>query len=63
VFLDGQEIAATSPGRFVIPHVSRKSHLLKVKSPGYADTTQRLDFPLISFNEWVNVTLVPSSWR
>jgi len=63
VFLDGQEIAANSPGRFVIPHVSRKSHLLKVKNPGYADTVQRLDFPVTSFNEWVNVTLVRSSWR
>lgn len=60
VFLDGQELATSSPGRFVIPHLSRKSHLLKVKNPGYADTIQRLDFPLTSFNEWVNVTLVRS---
>ena len=60
VFLDGQELAASSPGRIVIPHLSRKSHLLKVKNPGYADTIQRLEFPLTSFSEWVNVTLVRS---
>ncbi|HET9837512.1 MAG TPA: hypothetical protein VFR84_04695 [Candidatus Angelobacter sp.] len=63
VFLDGQELAASSPGRFVISHLPRKSHMLKVKNPGYADTIQRLDFPLTSFSEWVNVTLVRSrSW-
>jgi zinc ribbon protein len=63
VFLDGQEISTNSPGRYVISHLSRKSHLLKVKNPGYADTIERIDFPLTSFNEWVNVTLVRSRDR
>jgi Double zinc ribbon len=57
VFIDGQELSTTTPGRYVIPHLSRKAHLLKVQSPGFADTIQRLDFPLTSLNEWVNVTL------
>jgi len=63
VFLDGQEISTNSPGRYVLSHLSRKSHLLKVKNPGYADTIERIDFPLTSFNEWVNVTLVRSRYR
>ena len=63
VFLDGQEISTNSPGRFVISHLSRKAHILKVKNPGYADTIERVDFPLTSFNEWVNVTLVRSGYR
>ena len=63
VFLDGQEVSTNSPGRFVISHLSRKTHILKVKNPGYADTLERLDFPLTSFNEWVNVTLVRSNYR
>lgn len=60
VFLDEKEIAPTSYGRYVIPHLSRKEHLLKIQSPGFADTLQRLDFPLISSQEWVNIKLVPS---
>jgi hypothetical protein len=60
VFLDDQEIAATSYGRYVIPHLSRKTHLLKVQKPGFADTIERLDFPLTSSREWVNIRLVPS---
>ena len=60
VFLDGQELAASSYGRYVVPHLSRKTHLLKVQSAGFADTIQRLDFPLTSLHEWVNVTLVRS---
>jgi len=60
VLLDGQELSTTSPGRYVIPHLSRKPHLLRVQSPGFADTIQRLDFPLTSLQEWVNVTLVRS---
>ena len=62
VFFDGQELYPQE-GRYVIPHASRKSHLLKVKHPGYADTIERVDFPLTSFNEWANVTMVRSSWR
>ncbi|HEY7404983.1 MAG TPA: hypothetical protein VIB39_15770 [Candidatus Angelobacter sp.] len=60
VFLDDKEVAPTSYGRYVIPHLSRKPHLLKVQSPGFADTLQRLDFPLTSSREWVNIRLVPS---
>lgn len=60
VFLDNQELTANSPGRYVVPHLSRKPHLLKVQSPGFAETVQRLDFPLSSINEWVNITLVRS---
>jgi hypothetical protein len=60
VFLDGQELSTTSPGRYEVPHLSRKTHLLRVKRAGFADTLQRLDFPLTSLNEWVNVTLVRS---
>jgi hypothetical protein len=60
VFLDEKEIAPESYGRYVIPHLSRKLHLLKIQSPGFADTIQRLDFPLTSSHEWVNIRLVPS---
>ena len=60
VFLDGQELSTISPGRYVVPHLSRKPHLLRVQSRGFADTIQRLDFPLTSVNEWVNITLVRS---
>jgi hypothetical protein len=60
VFLDGQELSPHGDGRYEIQHLSRKAHVLKVKRPGFADTLQRLDFPLTSFNEWVNVTLVRS---
>jgi hypothetical protein len=63
VYLDDKEITPTSYGRYVIPHVSRKPHLLKVQSPGFADTIQRLDFPLTSAQEWVNIRLVPSRRR
>jgi RNA polymerase subunit RPABC4/transcription elongation factor Spt4 len=63
VYLDDKEITPTSYGRYVIPHVSRKPHLLKVQSRGFADTIQRLDFPLTSSQEWVNIRLVPSRRR
>lgn len=63
VFLDDKEITPTSYGRYVIPHLSRKPHLLRVQRPGFADTIQRLDFPLSSSREWVNVRLVPSTRR
>lgn len=63
VFLDEKEITPVSYGRYVIPHLSRKPHLLKVQRPGFADTIQRLDFPLSSSQEWVNVKLVPSTRR
>jgi hypothetical protein len=63
VFLDGQELYPKGDGRYEIPHLARKPHLLKVQSPGFADTIQRLDFPLTSLNEWVNVTLVRSRRR
>jgi hypothetical protein len=62
-FLDDQEITPASYGRYVIPHLSRKPHLLKVQSPGFADTVQQLDFPLSSLHEWVNVRLVPIRQR
>jgi len=60
VFLDDKELAPASYGRYVVPHLSRKTHFLKVQSPGFADTIQRLDFPLTSLHEWVNVKLVPN---
>ena len=60
VFLDDKELAPASYGRYVVPHLSRQSHLLKVQRPGFADTLQRLDFPLTSLHEWVNIKLVPS---
>jgi hypothetical protein len=59
VFLDGKELAPTSYGRYVIPHLSRQPHLLRVQRAGFADTIQRLDFPLTSLHEWVNIKLVP----
>ena len=60
VFLDDKELSPESYGRYVIPHLSRQSHLLKVQRPGFADTIQRLDFSLASLHEWVNIKLVPS---
>ena len=59
VFLDDKELPATSYGRYVIPHLSRQAHLLKVQRAGFADTIERLDFPFTSLHEWVNVKLVP----
>jgi hypothetical protein len=59
VFLDGKELAPTSYGRYVIPHLSRQPHLLKVQRPGFADMIERLDFPITSLHEWVNIKLVP----
>jgi hypothetical protein len=59
VFLDSKELAPASYGRYVIPHLSRQPHLLRVQRPGFADTIQRLDFPLTSLHEWVNIRLVP----
>jgi len=58
VSLDDKEIQPTSYGRYVIPHLSRKTHYLKVQSPGFADTIEKLDFPLTSLQEWVNIRLV-----
>jgi hypothetical protein len=60
VFLDDKELAPSSYGRYVVPHLSRQSHLLKVQRPGFADTLQRLDFSVASLHEWVNIKLVPS---
>jgi hypothetical protein len=60
VFLDDKELTPSSYGRYVIPHLSRKTHFLKVQSPGFADTMQRLDFSMTSLHEWVNIKLVPS---
>lgn len=60
VFLDDKELAPESYGRYMIPHLSRQSHLLKVQRQGFADTLQRLDFSLASLHEWVNIKLVPS---
>jgi hypothetical protein len=59
VFLDDKELAPTSYGRYVIPHLSRQPHLLRVQRAGFADTIERLDFPMTSLHEWVNVKLVP----
>ena len=59
VFLDDKELAPTSYGRYVIPHLSRQPHLLKVQRAGFADTIERLDFPMTSLHEWVNIKLVP----
>jgi len=59
VFLDGKELPPTSYGRYVIPHLSRQPHLLKVQRAGFADTIERLDFPMTSLHEWVNIKLVP----
>jgi hypothetical protein len=56
--LDDKQLTPASNGRYVVPHLSRQSHLLKVQSPGFADTLQRLDFPVTSLHEWVNITLV-----
>lgn len=60
VFLDGKELAPTSYGRYVIPHLSRQPHLLRVQRAGFADTIERLDFPMTSLHEWVNIKLVSS---
>jgi hypothetical protein len=59
VFLDGKELAPTSYGRYVIPHLSRQPHLLRIQRAGFADTIERLDFPVTSLHEWVNIKLVP----
>lgn len=58
-FLDDKELVPTSYGRYVIPHLSRQPHLLRVQRAGFADTIERLDFPMTSRHEWVNVKLVP----
>jgi hypothetical protein len=60
VFLDDKELTPTSYGRYVVPHLSRKAHFLRVQRPGFADTIERLDFPMTSLHEWVNIRLVPS---
>jgi hypothetical protein len=60
VFLDNKKVAPTSYGRYVIPHLSRQPHLLRVQRAGFADTIERLDFSLASLHEWVNIKLVPS---
>jgi len=59
LFLDDKELQPSSYGRYVVPHLSRQSHLLKVQRTGFADTIQKLDFPLTSTQEWVNIKLVP----
>lgn len=59
VFLDNKELPPTSYGRYVIPHLSRQPHLLRAQRTGFADTIERLDFPLTSLHEWVNIKLVP----
>lgn len=60
VFLDGKELAPTSYGRYLIPHLSRQPHFLKVQRAGFADTIEKLDFPLTASRVWVNIRLVPS---
>jgi predicted amidophosphoribosyltransferase len=59
VFLDDKELAPASYGRYVVPHLSRQPHLLRVQRAGFADTIERLDFPMTSSHEWVNIKLVP----
>jgi hypothetical protein len=59
VFLDDKELAPASYGRYVVPHLSRQPHLLRVQRAGFADTIERLDFPMTSLHEWVNIKLVP----
>src|SRR5579864_727521 len=59
VFLDDKELQPTSYGRYVVPHLSRQPHLLRVQRAGFADTIERLDFPMTSLHEWVNIKLVP----
>jgi hypothetical protein len=59
VFLDDKELAPASYGRYVVPHLSRQPHLLRVQRAGFADTIERLDFPMTSSREWVNIKLVP----
>ena len=59
VFLDDKELAPASYGRYVVPHLSRQPHLLSVQRAGFADTIERLDFPMTSLHEWVNIKLVP----
>lgn len=60
VSLDDKELPSDPSGRYVIPHLSRSPHLLKVQRRGFADTLQRLDFPLSSSREWITIVLVPS---
>lgn len=60
VSLDDKELPTDPFGRYVIPHLSRSPHLLKVQRRGFADTLQRLDFPLTSSREWITIVLVPS---
>lgn len=60
VLLDDKELVPTSYGRYVIPHLSRQPHLLKVQRAGFADIIEKLDFPLMSLHEWVNIKLVPN---
>jgi hypothetical protein len=60
VLLDGKELPPTSYGRYVISHLSRQPHLLRVQRAGFAETIERLDFPLTSLHEWVNIKLVSS---
>jgi DNA-directed RNA polymerase subunit RPC12/RpoP len=59
VYLDDKELTPASYGRYVVPHLSRSAHLLRVQRAGFADTIERLDFPLSSLHEWVNIKLVP----
>jgi hypothetical protein len=59
VFLDDKELPPTSYGRYVVPHLSREPHLLRVQRAGFADTIERLDFSMTSLHEWVNIKLVP----
>jgi hypothetical protein len=59
VFLDGAELTPESPGRFVVPHLARGRHILKVQRAGYSEVTQIIDPPLSTTNEWVNIRLAP----
>jgi len=47
VYLDDKELAPTTYGKYVIPHLSRKTHFLSVQCPGFADTIQSGDCHLI----------------
>jgi len=62
VFLDNEELPQVD-GRFVVPHLSRHPHTLKVQREGYADLVETLNFPLTASTEWITVSLTPNGTR
>jgi hypothetical protein len=59
VFLDKEELHQVD-GRFIVPHLSRHPHTLKVQRAGYLDSVQTLNFPLTDSTEWITVSLTAS---